>query len=86
MPVVSLRNELQQNGTMYQKGPATDYSMLLQMKRRSLIVADANGRTNTNGRKATGLVVDSMKQRGFDEGAIKPVYATRGAIIGFFKF
>ena len=86
MPVVSLRNELNASGQMVQKGPATDYSMLLQMKRRSLVVADANGRTSTNGRKGTGLVVDNMKTRGFDEGPVKAVYAARGAMLGFFKF
>lgn len=81
-----MRNELQPNGTMYQKGPATDYSMLLQMKRRSLIVAEVDGRKSTNGRKATGLVVDNPRTRGSTDGPVKPVYATRGAMLGFFKF
>lgn len=84
MPIVSLRNELQANGSMYQKGPATDYSMLLEMKRRSLNIADANA--NPKGRKAMGAVVDNVKTRGFDNGPVKEVFAARGSRLGFFKF
>jgi hypothetical protein len=84
MPVVSLRNELQSNGSMYQKGPATDYSMLLEMKRRNLMVIDGNA--NPKGRKAMGVVVDDMKTRGFDNGPVVPVLAARGARLGFFRF
>lgn len=85
MPVVSLRNELNTTtNLMVQKGPATDYSMLLEMKRRSLNVADANA--NPKGRKAMGSVVDNMKTRGFDNGPVKEVTAIRGSRLGFFKF
>lgn len=87
MPVVSLRSKYDiDTKQMVQKGPATDYSMLLQMKRRSLIVAEVDGRKDANGRKGTGLVVDNPKQRGSTEGAIVPVYYVRGARLGFFKF
>ena len=86
MPVVSLRNELQSdNKTMVQKGPATDYSMLLEMKRRSLIYYDSKNHGN-NGRKATGVVVDNVKQRGFTEGPVVPALKLRGAYLGFFRF
>jgi len=76
---VSLRNK---NGV--QKGPATDYSMLLQMKRRSILVNEANVRPA--GRKGTGAVVDSQHTRGNTESGVVPVYVARGAVLGFFKF
>lgn len=79
-----MRNELNSAGNMVQKGPATDYSMLLEMKRRSLNVADANA--NSKGRKAMGAVVDNVKTRGFDNGPVKEVFAARGSRLGFFKF
>lgn len=86
MPKVSLNAELNTTtNTMVQKGPATDYSMLLEMKRRSLMVSDSTTH-GANGRKNTGIVVDNMKTRGFDNGPIKAVYAAKGAYLGFFKF
>ena len=81
MPKESLTKE---NGV--QKGPATDYTMLLEMKRRSLMGSDANGRTSTNGRKGTGLVVDNTKTRGFENGPAVTVFMIRGAKLGFLKF
>ena len=85
MPKVSLTNKLSADGkTMVQKGPAPDYSMLLQMKRRSILVAEA--KTVPAGRKNMGVVVDNPKTRGFDEGPVKPVLITRGATLGFFRF
>ena len=73
-----------------QKGPATDYSMLLEMKRRSIIVMEANSRANTtdqkNGRKGMGLVVDGPKTRGFTNNAVNAVFVTRGAALGFLRF
>jgi hypothetical protein len=84
MPRVSLTAELNSAGKMVQKGPAPDYSMLLEMKRRSLMVADATA--NPKGRKAMGMVVDNMKTRGSTDGPIVPVYYARGAYLGFFKF
>jgi len=80
MPKVSLTFK---NGV--QKGPAPDYSMLLEMKRRHAIVADATAH-GTNGRKNTGLVVDGQHTRGFTEGPVTPVWNTKGAKLGFFKF
>lgn len=77
MPKVSLNYE---NGV--QKGPATDYSMLLQMKRRSIIVADERSNIAT-GSKSN--FIDTYKNRGFTNGVI-PFYVTRGATLGFLKF
>jgi hypothetical protein len=68
-----------------QKGPAPDYSMLLEMKRRHAIVADARAH-GTNGRKETGIVVDGQHTRGFAEGPVTPVFNIKGARSGFFKF
>jgi len=85
MPKVSLTNKLQANGSMAQKGPAPDYSMLLEMKRRSLLVSDAKNH-GTTGRKNTGIVVDNVKQRGFTDGPAVPVLKLRGAALGFFRF
>lgn len=85
MPKVSLTNKLTADGTkMVQKGPAPDYSMLLEMKRRSIMVAEA--KNAPAGRKGMGAVVDNMKTRGFDNGPVKAVYAARGAYLGTFKF
>jgi len=85
MPKVSLNAELNTTtNTMVQKGPATDYSMLLEMKRRSIMVAEA--KNTPAGRKGMGPVVDNMKTRGFDNGPVKAVYAAKGAVLGFFKF
>ena len=86
MTVVSPRNELNTTtNKMVQKGPATDYSMLLEMKRRSLMVSDAKNHGN-NGRKETGVVVDTPQQRGTTEGPAVPVLNLRGAYLGFFRF
>ena len=85
MPKVSLNSEYNATTkTMVQKGPATDYSMLLQMKRRSILVTEATNRPA--GRKATGAIVDNMKTRGHTDSGVIPVYAARGALLGFFKF
>ena len=85
MPVVSLRSELNiATNQMVQKGPATDYSMLLEMKKRSLIVSDANA--NKTGRKLMGTIVDNVQQRGFTDGPAVPALNIRGAYLGFFKF
>lgn len=69
-----------------QKGPATDYSMLLEMKRRSLQMADYTKAHGSAGRKGTGLVVDTQHERGFTEGPVNQVYFIRGATLGFLKF
>ncbi len=79
MPKVSLTYE---NGV--QKGPAPDYSMLLEMKRRQRLVSEANA--SPSGRKGMGAVVDSQKVRGFNDTPVFPVYVTKGAVLGFLKF
>jgi len=84
MPKVSLNAELNSAGKMVQKGPATDYSMLLQMKRRSILVNEASQRPA--GRKGMGAVVDEQHRRGSTESGVMPVYAIKGAALGFFKF
>jgi hypothetical protein len=80
MPKVSLTYE---NGV--QKGPAPDYSMLLEMKKRAILVADATNH-GTNGRKNTGITVDSKAGRGFTDGPVTAVWAAKGAKLGFLKF
>jgi hypothetical protein len=60
--------------------------MLLEMKRRQALVSEANSRASTNGRKGTGLVVDTQKTRGFDDNAVKAVLIAKGARLGFFKW
>lgn len=79
MPKVSLtyKNDVQ-------KGPAPDYSMLLEMKRRALLVSEANA--VPTGRKETGPVVDSQKVRGFGDTPAVPVFVAKGAKLGFLKF
>jgi len=86
MPKVSLNAELNSSGQVVQKGPATDYSMLLQMKRRQVIVSEANSRVSTNGRKGMGLIVDGPKTRGTENGPVTPVLVAKGAVLGFFKW
>lgn len=68
-----------------QKGPAPDYSMLLEMKRRHAIVAESTSH-GPNGIKNMGLVVDHQHTRGFTEGPVTPVFNLKGAKLGFFKF
>ena len=86
MPKVSLNAELNSSGQVVQKGPATDYSMLLQMKRRQVIVSEALTRASVNGRKGDGIVVDDQHTRGFTDNAVTPVFIAKGARIGFFKW
>ena len=82
MTKVSLTNKF--DGTkMVQKGPAPDYSMLLEMKRRGLLVKEADAAPA--GRKGTGAVVDTQHTRGFTSGVVS-VFAARGARLGFFRF
>ena len=81
MPNVSVTYK---NGV--QKGPATDYSMLLQMKRRSLIVADVTRAHGPLGTKRMGQLADNNKSKGFTDGQITPVVYARGALLGFFRF
>ena len=83
MPKVELTAELR-NGKMVQKGPAPDYSMLLEMKRRSILVNEATQRPA--GRKGMGAIVDGQHTRGHTDSGVMPVYAIKGAYLGFFKF
>lgn len=85
MPKVSLTAELNSAGRMIQKGPAPDYSMLLEMKRRQLLVSDSRNH-GANGSKGMGVVVDHQQQRGFENGPVTPVFSAKGARLGFFKF
>jgi hypothetical protein len=64
--------------------PATDASMITQMKRRAAIVGDltSHGR---NGRKGTGVVVDGPLTRGFGSTSIRSTYLTRGAGLTFLR-
>lgn len=60
--------------------------MLLQMKRRSIIVADVTKGHGANGRKNMGQIVDGQHMRGFTEGEVIPVLMAKGANLGFLKF
>ena len=85
MPKVSLNAELNSAGQMVQKGPATDYSMLLQMKRRQVLVSEAK-MLGIGGRKGMGVVTDTQHTRGTENGPVTPVLVARGAVLGFFKW
>ena len=82
MPKVALTYE---NGS--QRGPATDYSMLLEMKRRQIQASEVNGYklAGQNGRKGMGLVVDSQRVRGFGDTPVIGLVA-KGPVLGFLKF
>lgn len=71
-----------------QKGPAPDYSMLLEMKRRHRSVAEVQSFKDAgqNGRKETGFIVDTQKVRGSTDSPVVPVFITKGAKLGFLKF
>jgi hypothetical protein len=61
------------------KGPATDYSMLLEMKRRAII---AKGQMVKNGMPLS----DRPMTRGFEEGPVTARLHLRGAFKNFVKF
>jgi hypothetical protein len=61
------------------KGPATDYSMLLEMKRRAIIV---KGQMVKNGVK----ISDRPMTRGFEEGPVTARLHLNGAFKNFVKF
>jgi len=79
MPKVALTYK---NGV--QKGPAPDYSMLLEMKRQALLVSEA--KQVPKGRKLMGAIVDEQHRRGHTDSGVLPVYAAKGAVLGFLKF
>jgi len=61
------------------KGPATDYSMLLEMKRRAIIV---KGQMVKNGMSLS----DQPKTRGFENGPVTARLHLNGAAKNFLKF
>jgi hypothetical protein len=61
------------------KGPATDYSILLEMKRRAIIV---NGQIVKQG----VAISDRPMQRGFTDGPVTPRLNLKGAYKNFVKF
>ena len=64
--------------------PATDASMLTQMKRRAAITADLTSH-GTNGRKGMGIVVDGPKTRGFGATSIRSTYLHAGGGLTFLR-
>lgn len=64
--------------------PATDASMLTQMKRRAAITADLTAH-GTNGRKGTGVIVDGQKTRGFSATSIRSTYLHAGGGLTFLR-
>jgi hypothetical protein len=71
------------------KGPATDYSMLLEMKRRSIIsagVAVKAGLTGIQNGRTTTVISDRPMTRGFEEGPVTARLHLRGAVKNFIKF
>jgi hypothetical protein len=71
------------------KGPATDYSMLLEMKRRSIIgigVAVKAGLIGLERGRTTTVLSDRPMQRGFQEGPVTARLHLAGARKNFVKF
>lgn len=71
------------------KGPATDYSMLLEMKRRSIIsagVAVKAGLTGIQNGRTTTVISDRPMTRGFEEGPVTARLHLAGARKNFIKF
>ena len=81
MPVISLQDRGDTRAVV--KGPATDASMITEMKRRAAIIADLT--SNPKGRKNTGGVVDGQHIRGFTDTTTSAVFVNRGARLSFFK-
>jgi len=61
------------------KGPATDYSMLLEMKRRAIIVKGQMVKQGVG-------ISDRPMTRGFEEGPVTARLHLRGAYKNFLKF
>ena len=71
------------------KGPATDYSMLLEMKRRSIIgigVAVKAGLVGIQKGRTTTVLSDRPMTRGFEEGPVTARLHLAGARKNFIKF
>ena len=64
--------------------PATDASMITQMKRRAAITADLTSH-GQNGRKGMGIVVDGPKTRGFNSTSIRSTYLHAGGGLTFLR-
>lgn len=61
------------------KGPATDYSMLLEMKRRAIIVKGQMVKQGVT-------ISDRPMTRGFEEGPVTARLHLKGAAKNFLKF
>ena len=80
MPKVSLTYE---NGV--QKGPATDYSMLLEMKRRSAISAGQNWKSPAGNQNTKPFIRELHLASGTGTGATE-YYRMPAIRLGFLKF
>jgi hypothetical protein len=79
MPVSKISFNLQ-NGV--QKGPGCDTSMITNMKRQAVLVAEA--KITPNGKKNTGPIVDTQHTRGMD-GGVFPLLINPAGVLGFLK-
>ena len=61
------------------KGPATDYSMLLEMKRRAIIIKGQMVKQGV-------AISDRPMTRGFEEGPVTARLNLKGAFKNFLKF
>jgi len=68
-----------------QKGPACDASQFTAMKRQSVIVGNLKQYQSSNGRKATGVIMDGQKTRGSDSGVVQ-YYTARGGYLNFLPY
>ena len=81
MPIIALQDRGDPRAII--KGPATDASMITQMKRRAAIVADIV--SHPTGRKGMGAVVDGQHTRGFDATSVRSTFIKHGGSLGFFR-
>ena len=81
MPIIALQDR--RDPSAFVKGPATDASMITQMKRQAAIVSYIQ--SNTRGAKGMGAVVDGQMSRGFDSTSISSTWLSRGGSLGFFR-
>jgi hypothetical protein len=69
----------------FNKGPATDASMITRMKRQHAIALDLISQTPNNGRKGTGLIVDGQNVRGFQDNGARSNFIKHAGALGFFR-
>jgi hypothetical protein len=85
MPKVELNRK---NGV--QKGPATDYSMLLEMKRRTLSVADQNAKSPRGDQNRKPFIREGHLNAGTTPnggtGAVEFYYLARPLFLSRLKF